>query len=166
MTIPDPEFLLSYWEPQRVGDNIGSIVWLYNRTGETSLFDVIEKLHRRGADWVTGVPNWHGVNMAQGFREPAQYSQLKKDPALIESTEKDFETMRRSYGEVPGGLYGADENARKGYQDPRQAAETCAMVEMMLSDEEFVEHHFMDSIPHGPSVTAAKTSPSIPCPPR
>jgi len=135
VTIPDPDFLLSYWEPQRVGDNIESIVWLYNRTGDQSLFDVIEKLHRRGANWVKGVPNWHGVNMAQGFREPAEYSQLKHDNSLIQATERDYLTMRRMYGQVPGGLYGADENARRGFSDPRQAAETCTMVEMMLSDE-------------------------------
>lgn len=32
-------------------------------------------------------------------------------------------------------MYGADENARKGYDDPRQGAELCAMVEQMASDE-------------------------------
>jgi hypothetical protein len=135
LTIPDPDFLLSYWEPQRIGDNIGSVVWLYNRTAESWLFDLVEKLHRRGANWAGGVPNWHGVNMAQGFREPAEYGQLKHDPALLEATENDYLTMRREYGQVPGGLYGADENARRGFQDPRQAAETCTMVEMMLSAE-------------------------------
>jgi len=40
-----------------------------------------------------------------------------------------------AYGQVPGGMFGADENARPGYIGPRQAAETCAMVEMMLSHE-------------------------------
>ena len=39
------------------------------------------------------------------------------------------------YGQVPGGMFGADENARKGYNDPRQAVETCGMVEQMASDE-------------------------------
>ena len=29
------------------------------------------------------------------------------------------------YGQVPGGMYGADENARQGYNGPRQAIETC-----------------------------------------
>lgn len=135
LTIPDSDFLLSYWEPQRAGDNIASVVWLYNRTGEAWLFALIEKLHRRSADWVNGVPDWHGVNMSQGFREPAEYYQLKLDPKLIASTENDYETMRRDYGDVPGGLYAADENARSGYSDPRQATETCTMVEMMLSDE-------------------------------
>jgi hypothetical protein len=32
-------------------------------------------------------------------------------------------------------MFGADENARKGYDDPRQAVETCGMVEQMTSDE-------------------------------
>jgi DUF1680 family protein len=32
-------------------------------------------------------------------------------------------------------MYGADENARQGYIDPRQGAETCAVVEQMASDE-------------------------------
>jgi DUF1680 family protein len=43
--------------------------------------------------------------------------------------------MRLMYGQVPGGMYGADENARAGYSDPRQGAETCAVVEQMASDE-------------------------------
>ena len=32
-------------------------------------------------------------------------------------------------------MFGADENARKGFDDPRQAVETCGMVEQMASDE-------------------------------
>jgi len=32
-------------------------------------------------------------------------------------------------------MFGADENARKGYTGPRQGAETCSMVEFMYSDE-------------------------------
>lgn len=40
-----------------------------------------------------------------------------------------------TYGQVPGGMFGADENARPGYSGPRQGAETCSMVEIMHSDE-------------------------------
>ena len=39
------------------------------------------------------------------------------------------------YGQVPGGMFGADENSRPGYTGPRQAAETCSMVEFMHSFE-------------------------------
>mgnify|MGYP000358663392 FL=1 len=43
--------------------------------------------------------------------------------------------IRRTFGQVPGGMFGADENARMGYIDPRQGVETCGMVEQMASDE-------------------------------
>ncbi len=39
------------------------------------------------------------------------------------------------YGQVPGGMFGGDENCRPGFDDPRQAVETCGMVEMMFSHE-------------------------------
>jgi len=132
---PDDAFLLSYWERHRTGDNMAAVYWLYNRTGEPFLLDLVRKLHRRQKDWVSGVANWHGVNFAQAFREPAEYGLLDQDPKFKAATERDYEKMRRLYGQVPGGMYGADENARPGYSDPRQAAETCAMVEMMYSDE-------------------------------
>ena len=32
-------------------------------------------------------------------------------------------------------MWGGDENSRPGYVDPRQAVETCGMVEQMASDE-------------------------------
>ena len=43
--------------------------------------------------------------------------------------------MRRIFGQVPGGMFGADENARLAYIDPRQGTETCGFVEQMASDE-------------------------------
>ena len=41
----------------------------------------------------------------------------------------------RAFGQVPGGMFGADENARIGFFDPRQGTETCGFVEQMASDE-------------------------------
>src|SRR5205814_521729 len=87
------------------------------------------------APWASGVPDWHGVNFAQAFREPAEMGLLEPGQGLLDAMERDYQAMRGTYGQVPGGMYGADENARPGYTDPRQATETCAMVEMMLSDE-------------------------------
>jgi len=132
---PDESFLLSYWERQRGADNMDSMFWLYNRTGDRSLLDLADKLHRRTRDWVNGIPDYHGVNFAQAFREPATYAKLTRDPSQTAATERDYTSFRAMFGQVPGGMYGADENARRGYKDPRQMAETCAMVEMMLSDE-------------------------------
>lgn len=43
--------------------------------------------------------------------------------------------VRRAYGQVPGGMFGSDENCRIGFFDPRQGTETCGFAEQMSSDE-------------------------------
>jgi hypothetical protein len=136
-TLPDDKLLQTYWENSRGGDNLFSIYWLYNYTGEKWLLDLGEKIHRNTADWMqkNNLPNWHNVNVAQSFREPATYYMQTKDSAFLNATYNDYELIRKLYGQVPGGMFGADENARKGYDDPRQAVETCGMVEQMASDE-------------------------------
>ena len=75
MTVPDDQLLEDYWEKSRGGDNLISIYWLYNHTGDAFLLELAEKIHRNTADWTksTSLPNWHNVNIAQCFREPATY---------------------------------------------------------------------------------------------
>ena len=137
LTIPDDHFLKGLWQGKRGGDNEWSVVWLYNQTGDSSILPLIEKLHRCGVNWTmkNDLPNWHGVNVAQGFREPATYYIYCGDGQMLQAAYDNHRTMRQRYGQVPGGMYGADENARQGYIDPRQGAETCAVVEQMASDE-------------------------------
>ena len=81
------------------------------------------------------LPNWHNVNVAQCFREPATYSMQTGDPEMVQASYNAHNLIRRIFGQVPGGMYGADENARMGYIDPRQGTETCGFVEQMASDE-------------------------------
>ena len=57
------------------------------------------------------------------------------DPEHLEAAYRNHRKVREMYGQVPGGMFGADENARAGYNGPRQAIETCGIVEQMLSDE-------------------------------
>ncbi len=155
LTVPDENFLKGYWQGLRSGDNLYSVIWLYNRTGDQSLLDLGEKIHRCGTSWnsrytelsVTGdeakkypewwslLPDWHNVNIAQGFREPAIYSQLSHNPDDVQASYEVFQIIREHFGQVPGGMYGADEMARPGYADPRQAIETCGIVEQMNSNE-------------------------------
>lgn len=134
-SVPEHEFLTGFWPDVRAGDNLESVYWLYNRTGEPWLLDLAHKIHRCSADWGSGIPTWHGVNITQGFREPAEYYVLARDPSLIAATERNYRTVMDLYGQVPGGMFGADENCREGYDDPRQGAETCSMVEFMHSFE-------------------------------
>ena len=134
---PEEKFLKDYWENSRGGDNMLSVIWLYNRTGEAFLLDLVRKIHRCTANWMqeSTLPNWHNVNVAECFREPATYSLLPGEEGALRSTYNNFSLIRRIYGQVPGGMFGSDENCRHGYIDPRQGTETCGFVEQMLSDE-------------------------------
>lgn len=137
LTIPDDKFLEDYWENSRGGDNLYTVLWLYNRTGDKFLLDLAHKIHRNTADWCqpTSLPNWHNVNIAECFREPATYYMLTGDKAMLHASYNVQHLIRRTFGQVPGGMFGSDENARLGYIDPRQGVETCGMVEQMASDE-------------------------------
>jgi hypothetical protein len=136
-TVPDSVFLKVYWENSRGGDNLFSVYWLYNITGDPELLVLAEKIHHNTANWAQDgkLPNWHNVNVAQCFREPATYYLQSGDSFFLKASYKDYDLIRQRFGQVPGGMFGADENAREGYSDPRQAVETCGMVEQMASDE-------------------------------
>lgn len=137
LTVPDEDFLYSYWENSRGGDNLWSVVWLYNHTGDKNLLALGEKIHKNTANWTksTQLPNWHNVNVAQCFREPATYYLFTGDSAMLSASYNVQSLVRRAFGQVPGGMFGADENARIGFFDPRQGTETCGFVEQMASDE-------------------------------
>lgn len=135
LSVPDEDFLPPFWQQQRAGDNMLSVYWLYNRTGEEWLLELATKIHRNMAPWSEGVANWHGVNISQCFRAPGIYYMQSKDPRHLNATESNYGTVMGIYGQVPGGMFGADENCREGYIGPRQAAESCSMVEMMFSHE-------------------------------
>ena len=136
LEVPEETFLKSYVENSRGGDNLYNILWLYNQTGEEWLLDVAEKNHRNTANWgITNTyPNWHNVNIAECFREPALYYQLSGNKKDLDATYEHFHLVRRIFGQVPGGMFGADENCRMGFIDPRQATETCGFAEQMTSD--------------------------------
>jgi hypothetical protein len=138
LTIPDAQFLKDYWENSRGGDNLASVYWLYDRTGDAFLLELAAKIDRNTANWrqagAGALPNWHVVNIAECFREPATFFLQSSKPADLEASYANFRLVREKYGQVPGGMFGADENARPGHDDPHQAAELCSMVEQIASD--------------------------------
>jgi hypothetical protein len=123
------------WGTWRWGDTIDVVYWLYNRTGDGFLLDLVRKIHQYSADWVSGLPNLHNVNVAQGFREPAQFWVLSGNAAHRGATYDRYDGVQASYGQFPGGGFAGDETARPGFGDPRQGFETCGIVEYMLSHE-------------------------------
>ncbi|MDI9382682.1 MAG: glycoside hydrolase family 127 protein [Verrucomicrobiota bacterium] len=133
--LPEDKLLIGYWPSMRGGDNLYMIYWLYNRIQEPWLLELAEKNHRRTARWDEGLINWHNVNIAQAFGEAGTWWMQSLQEADLQSPYKNWAEIRQLYGQVPGGLFGSDENCRPGYDDPRQAVETCGMVEAMLSHE-------------------------------
>jgi hypothetical protein len=135
LQVPDADFLTGYWPRIRAGDNLESVYWLYNRTGDKSLLDLASKIHKATANWSDGVPNWHGVNIAQGFREPAIYALQARQRRFLDAAERNYQTVMGTYGQFPGGGFAADENCRPGFHDPHQGMETCSWVEFLHSFE-------------------------------
>ncbi|MGN6385807.1 MAG: beta-L-arabinofuranosidase domain-containing protein [Verrucomicrobiota bacterium] len=134
-SLPPEQFGLGYWPKIRFGDNIETAYWLYNRTGESFLLDLARKIHENMQDWTSGVHDWHNVNIAQAFREPAVYFQQAKELKFLNAAERNYQQVMGTYGQFPGGGFGGDENCRPGYTDPRQGFETCGIVEFMHSFE-------------------------------
>jgi len=139
--VPDEQFLTHYWQKMRGGDNLYAVYWLYNRTGDAELLKLADKIHRCTANWELKdtLPNWHNVNIAECFREPAEHFLQTHNEDELQATYADFNEVRKRYGQVPGGMFGGDENCRPGHTDPHQGIETCGMVEQMLSDELLVQ---------------------------
>jgi hypothetical protein len=145
--LPINDLLPGSWQKLRGGENLESVYWLYNRTGEPFLLELARKLYERTADWESDIvslerdKNWeassfyHGVNITMGFRYPGVFYQQSNDRKYLDLVEKNYRLVMEEYGQQPGGMFGADENIRPGYGDPRQGAETCSMVEFMNSHE-------------------------------
>jgi len=132
-TLPGESFSAGYWPRMRFGDNLETIHWLYNRTGEAWLLDLARKIHENMADGTSDVPNWHNVNIAQGFREPAVYWVQARQTPFLAAAERNYQKVMGIYGQFPGGGFAGDENCRPGHVDPRQGFETCGIVEFMRS---------------------------------
>jgi hypothetical protein len=133
--LPGSCFGNGYWPKIRFGDNIETVYWLYNRTGEPWLLDLAKRIHENMENWSTGVHNWHNVNVSQGFREPGVYYLQARDETFLNAAERNYDTVRERFGQFPGGGFAGDENCRPGYTDPHQGFETCGIVEFMHSFE-------------------------------
>jgi DUF1680 family protein len=132
----------TFWARYRVGDNMEVVYWLYNITGDKFLLDLGDLLHKQAfnftnaflnTDMLARMGSIHGVNLAQGMKEPAiYYQQHPADSQYLKAMQKGFADLRK-YDEMAHGLYGADE-ALHG-NNPTQGSELCTAVEMMYTLE-------------------------------
>ncbi|MEW6455864.1 MAG: beta-L-arabinofuranosidase domain-containing protein [Acidobacteriota bacterium] len=151
LEMPVENLLPGSWQKLRGGENLESVYWLYNRTGEKFLLELAFRIFERTADWTSDIlnpqrdKNWepstfyHGVNITMGIRYPGVFYQQSKDKRHINAVEKNYRLIMDEYGQQPGGMFGADENIRPGYSGPRQGAETCSIVEFMYSNKSLLK---------------------------
>ena len=125
--------LLGCFADVRKGDNLESVYWLYNRTGEPWLLDLAKKIHRCGADWTAGSYG-HGVNFTQGFREPGEYS-LQGGHEIPPGHGAELPDGHGHLRPVSRRRFRRRRELAPGYVDPRQGFETCSWVELMHSFE-------------------------------
>ncbi|MDO8540502.1 MAG: glycoside hydrolase family 127 protein [Opitutaceae bacterium] len=145
----------SWWAEERGGDNLMSVLWLYNLTGESWLLQLAElvqrqtapltqifldgdvlKLRREQSAPALGHAPFHCVNLAQGMKTPLIEFQRDHDPRHLLAVRKAFTDLDLLHGQ-PHGLYGGDETLHGRRLD--RGSELCTAVEMMFSLEKMIE---------------------------
>lgn len=131
----------TFWAKYRVADNLMVVYWLYNITGDKFLLDLGHLLHEQSFDFTDEFLNTdllqrkgsiHGVNLAEGMKEPIIYYQQDPDQKYLDAFSKGLSDLNKFDG-LASGMYAADE-ALHG-NDPTQGVELCSVVEMMFTLE-------------------------------
>jgi DUF1680 family protein len=141
---------LKEWAVFRWADEVVSVLWLFNRTGETSLLDLARKLRDQGHDWKGQFANFaftskvnsqqltlatHVVNNAMALKTEGEWWLVSRDNADRAAVTRQLEEMDR-YHLLPNGVHSGDEHYAG--KSPSQGTELCAVVEGMFSVEHLV----------------------------
>lgn len=150
---------LSDWGRFRWQDEVLSVFWLYNRTGNPALLRLAQLLHRQGFDWHnlydhfpfrqktsakslgmadnTPLPDLamaaHGVNNAMGLKSYAVWSLFSQEASDRAGVARQLAVLDRYHG-MPTGVFSADEHLAG--RNPSQGVELCTVVENMFSLEQ------------------------------
>jgi len=137
-----PKRPVAQWAKARAGDQIDTLYWLYNRTGEPFLLDTADILRRQANDWnhffadLHGTKGdfrpTHGVNVAQGIKFPLEAYQRTGSDADRAVYLEAWEILRSRHG-LPAGLWSGTELLAS--QATSQGVEMCSIVEQMMSHE-------------------------------
>ncbi|CAG7613728.1 beta-L-arabinofuranosidase domain-containing protein [Paenibacillus allorhizosphaerae] len=113
----------------RAGEMLPHLFWYYNQTGDSKALDLARRFFKHirppWDEWL----DHHAVNFAQRYAYSGIYSQLSQLNYHMDQTEYWYNQHMSTWGQMPRGIFGADERIRPGCVDPRQAFETCGMVE-------------------------------------
>lgn len=147
----------TFWGQRRGGENLASIYWLYNRTGDDFLLELADLVFQQTMPWtdifldrkfasLNPLPPYHCVNVAMAIKQPLIYYQQYSDPKYPRAVKQALTDLRTVHGQVQG-MYGGDEPLHGN--DPTRGSEFCSAVELMFSlesilpitaDVEFADH--------------------------
>lgn len=138
------------WRGVRYADQVLSIYWLYNRTGEPWLLDLAARQYGAGFDWIEWFYRFpwrakvepfafrhehHVVNVAMAIKNPAVWYQQSHSERDRQAVYAALENLDRYHGQATG-LFTGDEHLAG--LDPTQGTELCAVVELMFSLENLI----------------------------
>jgi hypothetical protein len=156
-----PRRPLRDWGAFRWQDNALSVLWLYNRSGDPKLLELVRLLHAQGFDWVENYADFkykdritaefikldqgggmkdlglstHGVNNGQGIKTGAVWSMVSGAEADRKSVRQAIAELDRYHG-LPNGMFSCDEHFAG--RNPSQGSELCTVVEYMYSLEQSI----------------------------
>ena len=118
------------WQKVRAGDHLSWLYQYFDLTGDETALTVAKRIYDKIWQTTTGYIANHAVDFAQRFAYDGIYSRQSQNPADFEKSEYHYQHMAERWGQLPRGLFAADERFRAGESDPRQAFEPCGMVEL------------------------------------
>jgi hypothetical protein len=154
-----PRRPLRDWGKFRWQDNALTVLWLYNRTGDPALLDLVRLLHQQGYDWIAHFADFkykdritaeyiklnedgglkdlalstHGVNNGQAIKTGAIWSMLSGAESDRRAVAHMLAELDQYHG-LPNGMFSCDEHLAG--PNPSQGSELCTVVEAMFSLEQ------------------------------
>ena len=152
---------LQEWAKYRWADELVSVLWLYNRTGDDALLDLARTLQQQGHDWKGEYANFpftakttqkelglgpgghnndvamsaHGVNNAMALKTSAVWSLVSGDASDRRAANQQLSELDE-FHLLPNGMFSCDEHLAG--HDPSQGTELCSVVEEQFSLEQLI----------------------------
>jgi uncharacterized protein len=147
------------WGHYRWQDEALAVIWLYNRTGDPRLMELLKLLRAQGYNWQLMFSDFaytqrttpesislkansgltergmqtHGVNIAMAIKMSPVWSLVSGKESDRAAIFQMIQTLDRYHG-LPNGIFSADEHLAG--RNPSQGTELCTVVEMMFSLEQ------------------------------
>jgi DUF1680 family protein len=155
-----PSRPLTSWGKFRWQDQVLTVLWLYDRTTDPELLELMKLLRAQGHDWLaqydhfqykekmsathiailSKIPGFadakmatHGVNNGEAVKTGALWSRISGSESDKRSVLKMISELDRYHG-LPNGMFSCDEHLAG--KNPSQGSELCSVVEYMFSLEQ------------------------------